>query len=195
MKKNTPLNRQQLITLLQQLDEKLKSNNLQAQLFIVGGAAMALEYNHSRVTQDIDALFEPKTELYALAIEVAAENGISDDWLNDGAKGFLPGNDANAKQVFASENLVISVASPEYMLAMKLHSGRGEKDYADAAQLGYMTGNISEHYLSNVLRRYYPERLLNAKHMYICKDVAELISKRIGRPASTDILKQPKINP
>ena len=36
-------------------------------MFLVGGAAMALAYSTSRVTRDLDAMFEPESLVYEMA--------------------------------------------------------------------------------------------------------------------------------
>ncbi|MGO1183559.1 MAG: DUF6036 family nucleotidyltransferase [Micrococcaceae bacterium] len=45
--------------LFQELSDRLTTAGLQAQLFVVGGAAMALAYDDRRLTRDVDALFVP----------------------------------------------------------------------------------------------------------------------------------------
>lgn len=50
---------------------------------------MALAYNTTRSTRDIDAIFEPKMLAYQIAAEVAAEReDLPEDWLNDAVKAF-----------------------------------------------------------------------------------------------------------
>jgi hypothetical protein len=50
----------------------------------------------------------------------------------DAAKSFLPG--PASRTVFQSNFLLVRVASPEYLLAMKLYSGRAERDFDDAVK-------------------------------------------------------------
>ena len=54
-----PLGREQLTDLLAELSDELAAAGARAQLFVVGGAAMALAYDESRSTRDIDAAFAP----------------------------------------------------------------------------------------------------------------------------------------
>ena len=88
--------RARIILALAALGEELTAEGIRGQVFIVGGAAMALAYSTRRVTRDIDAVFEPKTAIYEAAGRVAARLGLPEDWLNDGVKGFLPGADRDA---------------------------------------------------------------------------------------------------
>ena len=114
---------------LQALGEELAREGVRAQIFIVGGAAMALAYSTRRVTKDIDAVFEPKQRVYTAAAKVAEELGLPEDWLNDAVKGFIPGPDDAPRPVPAIEGIDVTTASPRYPLAMKLMAMRfGEDD-------------------------------------------------------------------
>jgi hypothetical protein len=65
------------------LGEDLQAEGVQAQLFVVGGAAMALAFNTRRLTRDVDGVFEPKSVIYAAARRVADRHeGLAEDWLN-----------------------------------------------------------------------------------------------------------------
>lgn len=79
---------------------------------MVGGAAMALAYDETRTTRDVDAVFESKVELRELAAEIGERHGLDEDWLNDAAKGFMPGADEDARTVYESESLLVQVPSP-----------------------------------------------------------------------------------
>jgi hypothetical protein len=47
-------------------------------------------------------------------------HGLPEDWLNDAVKGFLHGEDPDAVPVLDTPGLRVDVASPRYLLAMKL---------------------------------------------------------------------------
>ena len=61
------LTREQIIGLLAELGQELDASGVKAQLFVVGGAAMALAYNMRRTTADVDGVFEPKAVIYEAA--------------------------------------------------------------------------------------------------------------------------------
>ncbi len=121
--------RAEILKALQALGDELTRRGVRGQIFVVGGAAMALAYSTRRVTRDIDAAFEPKASIYDAAAKVALELGLPEDWLNDAAKGFMPGKDEDARPVPDVEGIEITTASPRYLLAMKLMAMRfGEDD-------------------------------------------------------------------
>jgi hypothetical protein len=107
------LSAQDLTSLLAEVGRELEHRGSAGQLFIVGGAAMALAYSRRRVTRDIDAVFEPKEVIYAVARKAGDRHGLPDGWLNDSVKGFLPGGDPNATVLFDRPGLMVRIASPE----------------------------------------------------------------------------------
>ena len=118
-----------ILSALQALGDELSRQGIRGQIFIVGGAAMALAYSTRRVTKDIDAVFEPKRSIYTAAEKVAEEHGLPADWLNDAAKAFMPGKDAHARPLPDIKGIEVTTASPRYLLAMKLMAMRfGEDD-------------------------------------------------------------------
>lgn len=129
--------------LFAELGDELAASGDTGELFLVGGAALALAYEARDATRDVDALFEPKQELYAAAKRVARRHGLRADWLNDAMKGFLHGHDGDRRLVFEHPALRAYAASPRYLLAMKLRSARIERDADDIALLLDLSGITS----------------------------------------------------
>ena len=125
------MNRRAVLKALQALSDELDRRDVRAELFVVGGAAMALAYSRTRLTKDIDAIFEPKATVYEAAQVVAEELGLPQDWLNDAAKSFAPGDDSESRVVLSTPSLEVSAASPKYLLAMKIFSARVGIDAED----------------------------------------------------------------
>lgn len=166
------LDAEQLRGLFQEVADGLAERGEHARLFVVGGAAMALAYDAHRVTRDVDALFMPARVVREVAEEVAARHGLPEDWLNDVAKGFLPGNDPDAVTVFDSEALLVQVPSAPYLLAMKLHAARDERDLDDAARLYGRAGLTTADEGRALLARTHPVSQLLPRHRYIVEEVA-----------------------
>jgi hypothetical protein len=125
------LDREGIRTALMALDVELGRSGVRGELFVVGGAAMAMAYDARRATVDVDATFLPASEVRKAARRVAEDLGLEPDWLNDGAKAFMPGNDPDQISVFEGNNLSVAAASPRYLLAMKLLAARVDRDQDD----------------------------------------------------------------
>jgi len=141
--------REQIRALLVELGADLERQGLRAEMFIVGGAALALAFNTRRTTRDIDGIFEPKREVYESAARIAARHGIPDDWLNDAVKGLLPGLDPDAREVLAEPGIRVSVPSARYLLAMKVAAARVDRDADD---IRYLAGVCGAHTAEEVLQ-------------------------------------------
>jgi Nucleotidyltransferase of unknown function (DUF6036) len=163
--------RTRILDALQALGAELTREGVRAQIFIVGGAAMALAYSTRRITKDIDAVFEPKHTVYAAAASVAEELGLPDDWLNDAVKGFMPGPDDAPRPVPAVEGIEVTTASPRYLLAMKLMAMRfGEDDEDIAILLRECDIQRAEDALA-VLEQLYPAKEPPAKTRFFLQEL------------------------
>ena len=107
------------------LGERLARRGVVADIYVIGGAAMALAYDSRRSTRDIDAVFKPHGVVLEEARAVAGELGLPPWWLNEQASVYVaPGGDASAPHVFDHPGLRVSAASPEHLLAMKVLAAR-----------------------------------------------------------------------
>jgi hypothetical protein len=185
--------------LFQELSDRLANVGEHAQLFVVGGAAMALAYDGSRVTRDVDALFEPTGAVRQVAAEMSGPHGLEPDWLNDAVKGFLPGDVHDTRVVFESENLLVQVPPPEYLLAMKMHAARDDRDLDDAATLFNAAGLTTADQGRELLESTYPETQLLPRHQYLPDEVAaraaahrEEATEQVGSrtPSASDLVQQ-----
>ena len=80
------------------LGERLARRGVVADVFIVGGAAMALAYDASRVTRDVDARFLPHGIVLEEARRVADDLGLPPWWLNEQASVYISGKDDLGKR-------------------------------------------------------------------------------------------------
>ena len=67
------LDRAALEDAFRRLGERLARRGVVADLYVFGGAAMALAYDSRRATRDVDALFEPHGVVHEEALAVATE--------------------------------------------------------------------------------------------------------------------------
>lgn len=93
------LGREDIRALLDELSAELAARGARAELFLVAGAALAVAYDATRSTRDLDAVFIPSDVVRQAATAVAEREGLAEDWLNDAVKGFLPGPDPEFSQV------------------------------------------------------------------------------------------------
>lgn len=61
------LTRATIESLLGDVAREARYREIEISMFLVGGAAMALAYSTSRVTRDLDAMFEPESLVYEMA--------------------------------------------------------------------------------------------------------------------------------
>jgi predicted nucleotidyltransferase len=117
------------------LGDRLARRGVVADLYVFGGAAMALAYDSRRATRDVDALFKPHGIVHEEALGVAAELGLPRWWLNEQVSSYVaPGWDPAASRVFDHPGLRVFAASPEHLLAMKAFAAR-PRDTDDIRQL------------------------------------------------------------
>ena len=129
--------RQQIESGLRKLGELAQAKGLKIQLTLVGGAVMVLRFGARLSTRDVDAiiLFPPEAKIVReLARQVAEENDWPEDWLNDGAKGYLVGI-SKGDVLFQAPGIEVRAPSLEQLLAMKLSAWRDDLDISDARRL------------------------------------------------------------
>lgn len=130
------LDRDTLRRLFDELADELARVQARAHVYIVGGAAMMLAYQRDRTTHDGDARIDDGHAAVLAAVEtIARRHGLATTWLNEQAAEYLPATpDRRAPVVYDSPHLVITGASAEHLLAMKLEAAR-RTDEADVVAL------------------------------------------------------------
>jgi len=129
--------REEIETGLKRLGELAQTKSLHIQLTLVGGAVMVLRFDARPSTHDVDAvILQPREArlVRELAKQVAKELDWNDDWLNDGAKGYLVGI-SEGPILFQAPGIEARAPSMEQLLAMKLSAWRDDVDIADARRL------------------------------------------------------------
>jgi hypothetical protein len=167
------LTRDRILELFVELDQELVKSSTRSDMFLVGGAAMALAYDARPATRDVDAIWHPSAEVRAAAARIARRHDdLEIDWLNDGVKGFLPGDDQGARRVvFEGDALTVSAASPEYLVATKLLASRASRDEDDIRLLYRILGFTTIDEGLDVLARYYPGRPIEAKVQFFLEEL------------------------
>ena len=186
----TPLNRGRdaIVALLPQLGTRLQRRGVVAEMYLVGGAAMALAYQRDRLTADLDAVFIPKSIVYEEADRIARERSdLQPGWLNDAVKGLLPPReDRGQRVVYADAGLHVSVASPEHLLAMKLQAARTERDSDDILALCQEIGVTSIDEVLDVAERVYGPGRLQPKSQYVVQQLWQITCRNPPHLAMSD---------
>jgi hypothetical protein len=181
---NTPtgstLTREELLSALRALSDKLGERGLTGEICLFGGTVMVLAFSARLATKDVDALFQPPKAIRELAERVAAEQHLPSNWLNDGVKGFVstrhettPGN------LPQFPHLRLTMPVPEYLLAMKCMASRiggttGEQsDVTDIAFLIRHLGLTSARDVLDIVAQYYPANQIPVKTQYLIEGLFE----------------------
>lgn len=119
------LDREEIRELLTELGRRLHTQGVEATVYIVGGAAIAIQFDGRRVTKDVDAVFHPQATVRTEAEHLAVERGLPKRWLNDSVAAFVPGPTEDVDAIpFEAPGLAVSIASPRHLLAMKMAAFR-----------------------------------------------------------------------
>ncbi len=161
------MDRSEIIDALTALAGELERRGVVAEMYVVGGAAIALAFDERRATRDIDAVFEPKDVVYEAAAVVAERLSLPGGWLNDAVKGFLEGDDPAATAVLDLPGLRCLAASPETLLALKVLAHRVGEDEADLRLLAGELGLEAADEVLATAERTYGERLDPAARFFV----------------------------
>ena len=161
------MRRDEILGHLRALGALLHEEGIVGEMYVVGGAAIALAFDERRSTRDVDAVFEPKRAIYAAAARVAAERDLPSGWLNDAVKGFLQGPDPDGDLVLDAPGLRVATASPRILLAMKVLSHRAGEDEDDVRLLAAELGLVSSAEILAVASGVYGDRLDAAAAFFV----------------------------
>jgi hypothetical protein len=162
------LNKKRIMQLFESLNGELSREGIRGEIYLVGGAVMCLVHNARAATQDVDALFKPSKKIREAAARVALNQGLAEDWLNDGVKRFLS-DKADFTPFLEFSHLKILVAPAEYLLAMKCLSMRIGEEFHDLADIQYLLRylNIDNYQKAlDVISAYYPIERFPQKTLY-----------------------------
>lgn len=124
------------VGLLKKFDSHLADKQIEYSASIIGGTAILLIANSSRVTGDVDSLTQIPEEIKNEIADFAKKQGISANWFNDNAsRNFsefvIKGEDLFSKEVFKGRALKLYAPSIHTLLLSKIYP------MLDRAALGY----------------------------------------------------------
>jgi hypothetical protein len=102
---------------------------------------MAMAYDATRVTRDVDAMFKPHGVVLEESRAVAHDLGLPPWWLNEQASVYVSGKeDPGKRRVFDHPGLRVMAASPHHIFAMKALAAR-TRDVDDLRRLAELAGS------------------------------------------------------
>ncbi len=177
------LSKDQIIAALSLLNDKLAERSVSGEVCIFGGAAMVLAFNARQNTRDVDAVYAPKSDVAKIIIDVAAELGLDEAWLNDGVKGFLSAKgEHTADDMPQFSNLRVTRPTAEYLLALKLMAARSgafemAKDREDSIVLCRSLGIRSADVAFATIERYFPASMVQPRTQYFVEEVVAQLNE------------------
>jgi len=171
--------RKDILRLFELLNEELHNDNVEGELYLVGGAVMCLAFQSRPSTRDVDAMFLPATAVRAAAARVASridmDMDMEMDWLNDAVKGYLS-PEGEFDLFLELDHLRVMIAQPEYLLAMKCLSMRIGEEFHDEDDvrflLRYLNIEIYKQALE-VIYAFYPEKQFPQKSLYALEELLD----------------------
>jgi hypothetical protein len=152
------MKRDEILEALNEVGIELERRAISARVLLVVGAVMVLAHGTRDATDDIDGDFCPRGEVRAVAQEVAVRRGLSSDWLNSAALGFIPVfKEPDWQPVVKLGSLEVAVADDRTMLAMKIRASRGRRDEPDLAVLLKKCAVTSVDQAFELYDEYFPE--------------------------------------
>ncbi|MFA5262852.1 MAG: hypothetical protein WC378_03435 [Opitutaceae bacterium] len=162
------LNRTQIIRALRRLGELAHERHITLEISLYGGAVFALVYGSRDATRDVDAVVRQSEIARTLALKVAGELELPEDWLNDHVKQFLSEKEAKRRLAGSDfgEGLRVSVPTAAYLLAMKLRACRAPLpgypgDYGDIRFLVRKMGISSVEAAETLHDKFFPRDVLS----------------------------------
>ncbi|MWV58950.1 hypothetical protein [Rathayibacter sp. VKM Ac-2754] len=188
------LDRDAIVDGLRELVRELRRRDAPARISIVGGAAIALTITaERRATVDVDGPMVPAEHIRAAARDVARRRGWRDDWINDAAAIFLPSGLGTRSAVWTilhdEGDVVVEVASPETLLAMKLHAAqhRGNREAEDLSALLAVCDVTSVSEAEELYAAHYPGDDLSERTSDLVDQLLRRPRAAITRPGAPDL--------
>ena len=163
---NPALDRDGLIEALEALDEELRRQERRTHIYLFGGACVSLSFDRNRVTGDIDVhVREEHGAVQDAILKIARQREWPTTWMNEQGTQKLPRTaDTRAKVLYQSPHLVVTGASAEHIIAMKMRAGRNI-DWQDIETVARQSGIESAEELERIHDAVFPDEALPRRSM------------------------------
>ena len=165
------LSKEDIVSGLCRLDELAAVAGQRVEISLYGGAAMILAFDGMRqATYDVDAVIRVGRDFVRKAAKtIADERAWDEGWLNDAVKGFVAEiEEMRPLDTWADKKagLVVQIAAPEYLLAMKCMAMRldaGKHDVEDIKTLLAACRLTRTEDVLDLVERFYPDKQIPPK--------------------------------
>lgn len=141
---DVPFTKENVELSLKEIAKELKKRGrgASAEIILVGGASIIVNYSFRYSSYDIDAMYSTPSLMKEVINAVGDKQGLPNGWLNDDFKNTASYSDkiVQYSEYYKTFSNVLSVRTvrAEYLIAMKLVSGRQyKKDLSDIAGIVY----------------------------------------------------------
>ncbi len=162
------LSRAQITHALRRLGDLAHEQKVTLEVSLYGGAVFTLVYGSREATKDVDAVVRPSEIAQKLALKVAKELSLPEDWLTDQVRQFLAEKEAKRRlnETDFGQGLRVSVPTAAYLLAMKLRACRPPLpgypgDYGDIRFLVQKMGITSVEAAATIHDKFFPHDVLS----------------------------------
>ncbi len=174
------LSRARIVEALGRLGQLALEKKVTLEVSLYGGAVFTLVYASREATKDVDAVVHPSAIARDLALKVARELNLPDDWLNDNVKQFLADKESKRQliEIDFGKGLRVSVPTAAYLLALKLRACRAPLpgyagDYADIRFLLRKMGVKSVDAARSTHDKFFPHDVLSDAAIAVVSSVVE----------------------
>ncbi len=175
------LTKNDLARLFQLLNEELKKESSEGEIYLVGGAVMCLVFQARPSTKDVDAFFKPAQKMREAAAKVAVKIGLKKDWLNDAVKGYLS-QKISFDSFLELSHLKIFTARADYLLAMKCLAMRIGEEFHDFSDIRFLLRYLnvdSTQEAVGIITQYYPMERFPQKTFYALEEIFDESRKKM----------------
>ena len=161
---------------------KLNGTKMRAEIVLIGGGAILANYGFREMTTDMDAIIRSSSVMKEAILKVSDMFGLPSDWLNTDFKRTCSYSDkleeVSIYYKTFSNILEIRTVAAEYLIAMKLMSGRQYKnDLSDIAGILWEhkknNNPISKADITNALHKLYGQVTLPDISQKLLDDIFE----------------------
>ena len=176
------LSKQDVLSALKRLGELAGEREIALDLCVYGGCAMMLAFDRRAITRDVDVVFHPTEKVIPLIKQVASEQGLPGDWLNDDVRQFLATKESLRELPIDFPGVRLTAPTAGYLLAMKaLACRRALPGYkGDEEDLRFLIRKLEISSIKDIQKhidKYYPDDAPNESGRALLNQIIEEESK------------------